>query len=258
MVIQPDAADAMTMVRSGEPSQPGSRPFLIAAHPGHELRLFHWMEVRHPVVFLLTDGSGVVGEARTFYSAACCRAAGALPGSVFGAISDRAWYAAILAGDASPFFQAAAAIIAEGMRQRPTLIVSDAVEGYNPMHDLCTALAARVAAVLGVPHLTQEVTGGARGDIAETLVLDAAAQGRKRQAALAYEPLIQEVQALLRTAPEDWCREILLNQGFNWPATFDADYERIGRDRVAGGRYSAVITYREHVLTLARRLLRPD
>jgi hypothetical protein len=237
---------------------PPSRPFLIAAHPGHELRLFHWMESRRPVVFLLTNGAGGIGQARTSFSLACCRAVGAEPGSVFGALPDRAWYAAILAGDASFALAAAAEIIGAAPRWRPPLIVSDSVEGYNPMHDLCAALAARVAGALGVPHLTQAVTGGAQGEIIETLSLDPAAVARKREAALSYTPLSEEVQALLQADAAVWAQEVLLTQGFTWPDRFDADYERIGRERVAAGRYSAVITYRHQVLPLARRLLRPD
>ena len=234
------------------------QPLLIAAHPGHELRLFHWMEVHRPVVILLTDGSGSTAAARTRFSAECCHRAGAAPGTVFGTIPDRVWYAAVLAADAAIFVETAAAIIAAAAASPPPLVVSDAVEGYNPMHDLCAALGVRVAAALGVPHLTQAVTGGAQGEVRMCLDLDAAAQARKRDAAMAYAPLTEEVAALLAAGPVAWASEQLLTQGFGWPDDCDAAYERIGRERVAAGRYAAPITYRRHVLTIARRLLRPN
>jgi hypothetical protein len=237
---------------------PAGRPFLIAAHPGHELQLYHWMECHRPLVFLLTDGSGGDGEARTAFSDKCCRDAGAEPGEVFGAMSDRAWYIQVLAGDAQDFLAAAASIVAAGARRPPSLVVSDAVEGYNPMHDLCAAVGARVASALGVPHLTQAVTGGACGQVNQRLELDAAARTRKREAALAYAPLAGEVRPLLDAGAEQWACEQLLTQGFGWPDSCDAAYERTGRERVATGRYGAVITYRHHVLKIARRLLRPD
>ena len=249
---------AVTVCKPNESACAGDRPFLVAAHPGHELRLFHWMETQHPVVFLLTDGSGGASQSRTAFSVACCRAAGAVPGSVFGTLPDRTWYAAILAADPRPFLAAASEMIDAGARRRPGIVVSDAVEGYNPMHDLCAALGARVATALGVPHLTQAVTGGALGAVRACLALDAAAQARKRDAALAYAPLTEEVGALLAADPAAWASETLLTQGIAWPDDCDAAYERIGRERVAAGRYATPITYRHHVLAIARRLLRPD
>lgn len=75
---------------------------------------------------------------------------------------------------------------------------------------------------------------------------------------MSYAPLTEEVRALLAAVPESWAWERLLTLGFAWPDTFDAAYERIGRERVVAGRYSAVITYRQHVLPIARGLLRPD
>jgi hypothetical protein len=227
---------------------------LIAAHPGHELHLFHWMERVRPLVFLLTDGSGGAAASRTDYSARCCAAAGAEPGGVFGMLPDRAWYAALLAGDAVPFQAAAEAIASESARRRPSLLVSDAVDGYNPMHDLAAAVAAGVAARLLVPHLVYPVTGGASGEPAVSLPLDAAARQRKRAAALAYAPLADEARALL-AADGAWTIERLLRPEFAWPSEWLPQYEKVGRERIAAGRYEVAITYREHVLPVARRLL---
>ena len=43
---------------------PGKRAVLVIGHPGHELRVFHWLEMLRPVVFVLTDGSGGSGYSR--------------------------------------------------------------------------------------------------------------------------------------------------------------------------------------------------
>jgi len=37
---------------------------LVIAHPGHELRVCHWLELAQPTVFILTDGSGRSGKSR--------------------------------------------------------------------------------------------------------------------------------------------------------------------------------------------------
>jgi hypothetical protein len=52
-----------------------------------------------------------------------------------------------------------------------------------------------------------------------------------------------------------WTIERLLHPAFDWPAAWLPEYERIGRERVGMGRYATLITYRDHVLPLARSLL---
>ncbi|HUE39393.1 MAG TPA: hypothetical protein VMR29_07805 [Candidatus Binatia bacterium] len=39
----------------------------VVAHPGHELRVHHWMERVRPVVCVLTNGSGASGCSRIRY-----------------------------------------------------------------------------------------------------------------------------------------------------------------------------------------------
>ena len=37
---------------------------LVVAHPGHELRVFHWMERTRPLYCCLTEGSGGAASSR--------------------------------------------------------------------------------------------------------------------------------------------------------------------------------------------------
>ena len=96
----------------GEPSNPSTRSALLVAHPGHELLLHHWLEREHPIVFVLSDGSGGNGQDRCAASARVIHAAGASIGSVFGFASDKRWYAAILAGERELFEGARRLIVA--------------------------------------------------------------------------------------------------------------------------------------------------
>src|ERR1700704_2226519 len=121
-------------------------PVLIVAHPGHELRLFDWMERERPLVFILSDGSGGAQSSRLDYSVSAIRGAGATLIESSGQRSDREWYAAILAGDIAAFTQAADAIVAAALTMHAPLVVSDAADGYNPLHDLCQAVAGAVVA----------------------------------------------------------------------------------------------------------------
>ena len=120
----------------GEPSNRDRRSALLIAHPGHELFLHHWLEREHPIVFVLSDGSGGNGQDRCAESARLIRETGASTGPVFGFVSDKRWYAAILAGERELFDRARQLILtacrAAGVRR----VVTDPVELYNPLHDL--------------------------------------------------------------------------------------------------------------------------
>src|SRR4051812_35349297 len=116
-------------------------PVLIVAHPGHELQLFDWMERERPLVFILSDGSGGAQSSRLRYSASAIHAAGATLIEGSGQRSDREWYAAILAGDIEAFTATADTITAAALTTHAPLVVSDAADGYNPLHDLCQAIA---------------------------------------------------------------------------------------------------------------------
>jgi len=237
----------------------GGRPLLICAHPGHELLLFHWMEMFRPAVFLLTDGSGGNGQPRTVYSETCLRGLGAALRTECPALPDRVWYEPILRCDARPFLAVIEAAQAAARQLGSTLIVSDAVDGYNPMHDLCEAVGAAVAARLGrdgvvADHLVNAVTPGAASPIEAEFSLDPAALERKRAAVGAYIPLAEEARRLAQAAPGYLTRECLRRPVFGWPENFSPGWEVTGRGRVTAQRYHDVIEYRRHVRPIAQTL----
>ena len=230
-------------------------PLLLLAHPGHELRLFGWMEQERPLVCILTDGSGSVAPPRTALSLALLAACGAQAGPVLGWLPDRAWYAALLAGDATPFLAAADSIAAA--TPAGTLVVADPVEGYNPMHDLAAAVADRVALLVGGRRATYPLMQPQPGP--GGLALDRAAQQRKLAAIAAYAPLAQEAAALLRADPAALAQEKVVPHRHDWPAqpARRPEYESIGAGRSAAGVYARTITYAEHVRPMALRLRAP-
>ncbi|WP_137127969.1 hypothetical protein [Roseomonas sp. HF4] len=236
------------------------RPFLLLAHPGHELRLFGWMERHRPVVFILSDGSGGAARSRIAHSLATIGRAGAEAGEVFGQMSDIAWYAAMLARDAAPFLRVADAMTAAALRHRPPILVSDAVDGHNPLHDLCEAIGAGVARRaaadgLDLRHLASAATASAIGEEAEAWEIGAAVADRKRAAVAAYAPLAEEAARIMAAEPDALRVERLLAPGFPWPEAWEPGWEAFGRRRVAEGRFPRAITYAEHVRPIAQRLL---
>src|SRR5262249_46819579 len=83
--------------RPDVPNRTG-RSALVIAHPGHELRVHGWLESARPEVFVLTDGSGHAGQSRLASTSRLLDCAGAWPGPIYGRVTDRTLYTALLDG----------------------------------------------------------------------------------------------------------------------------------------------------------------
>lgn len=118
-------------------SIPTERWALIFAHPGHELRCHHFIERTRPVACILTDGAGSVGAPRIQQSSLPLTSLGATPGPVFGALSDRDAYAALMRGDEALFLAHARALGDALIASETSAVVIDAAESYNPVHEVC-------------------------------------------------------------------------------------------------------------------------
>src|SRR5512147_1849395 len=110
---------------------------LVVGHPGHELRVDRWLTLATPLTFVITDGSGATGSSRIASTEAIIRDAGAKRATVFGALSDRAAYQAILSADSSIFCELADSIASDLVAHGITSVAGDGWEGYNPVHDVC-------------------------------------------------------------------------------------------------------------------------
>lgn len=232
------------------------RTMLMVGHPGHELHLHRWMEIERPLVFVLTDGSGGAGCSRLDHSRQCLTRAGAAMGTVFGSLSDRGWYAALLAGDAAPFVAAGDALWRAGSTAQVETIVSDAPDGYNPMHDAAfdlAALAVEGLALTGrsVRHLVVPATGESDTPLVEEIALDGDALARKEVSLALYAPLEREIEQV---------REYGMNLGVErlYAAAPEQvrdgapHYEVFGNRRAASGAYASVIEARVHYEPLMR------
>jgi hypothetical protein len=246
------------------------RPFLVVAHPGHELRIHGWVEAVRPRVFVLTDGSGRTGRSRIPSTSRVLAAAGAQPGSILGRLGDQAFYAAILGAEHEVFHALTAELVEALDQERPDYVVADALEGYNPAHDVCRYIVNAALALanrrgdrpignfdfplVGRPEACPESLAAR----AIRLQLDEAAFRRKVQAARGYPELGAEVEAALRPCSLDLFRHECLRpvDGNQAPPDTPPYYERYGEKQVAAGHYTRVLRYREHILPLVRSLRR--
>ncbi|MEW5931623.1 MAG: hypothetical protein AB1941_29495 [Gemmatimonadota bacterium] len=244
---------------------------LVVGHPGHELRVHGWMEIARPTVCVLTDGSGSGGEGRLESTTRVLERTGAAPGPVYGRMSDRDIYAAIMDRDLDLFRRLADELCAVLVARGATCVVGDSVEGYNPSHDVCRLVinaAVRRAGremgaavenydfvLVGAPDQCPEAS---RGRMVQ-LSLDDAALARKLESADAYPELAGEVAAAISrfgVAPfqREFLRPVDLDDRLGWTEDEVPFYERHGEKRVAEGVYDRVLRFREHVVPVAEAL----
>lgn len=247
------------------------RSVLVVAHPGHELRVHGWMEAVRPQVFVLTDGSGSRGEGRIDTTTRVLARMAARAGSIYGRMSDRAMYAAILGHEFQYFNDVAEELAHVLVVSEVDCVVGDAIEGYNPCHDVCRlvinaairlagrrcglSVAAYDFAVVGAP----DACPAHDRPRAVWFELDEDALTRKLDAARSYRELADDVtNALARfgTGPfrTECLRPVDVMDRYGWNPAAVPFYESYGEQRVAAGLYDRVLRFREHVMPLADAL----
>jgi hypothetical protein len=249
------------------PSGDLGKAALIVAHPGHELMVYHWMERRRPLYFCLTDGSGGNATSRLASTTRLLDGAGARHGQLYGRYPDREIYRLLLEGRVDVFVGLANELADALTEARVDCVAGDAVEGFNPVHDVCRFLIEGAVAMVRrrtgrslqnhdfVLEATPDTCPEPLRSGALFMRLDDAAVARKLEAALAYPELRHEVSAALgRFGKRAFALECLR------PATtatglmidqFEKEapaYERSGETRVGEGLYHEIIRYRGHVL----------
>ena len=246
------------------------RAALIIAHPGHELRVHRWLELARPLVYVLTDGSGHTDRSRLASTTAVLERTGATPGPVYGRLTDRSLYRAILDGDVDLFSSVADEISLALDAAGVDCVAGDAVEGFNPGHDVCRLLIN--AALLRLEQQGRRVESFEfpleaapqecpAEDLSSAIVLelDEDALRRKLDAARSYPELAGEVEkAFAVHGWEPFRVECLrpVRYGLEIGDRFQHPpyYECYGEKQVAAGIYREVIRFREHLAPLAASL----
>ena len=249
---------------------PERRAALIIAHPGHELRVHHWVERARPATLVLTDGSGRTAQSRLASTTKILAGAGAKPGPIYGRFTDAAIYNAMLAGERDVFLELLEEIANWLVAERIDYIVGDALEGYNTSHEVCRYLVGAACelaqhrsgrAIFNFDFLLTGRPNECPDDLqaaAICLYLDAAAVARKLTAAENYPELKAEVEfALKEFGPAafatEWLRPVDNRAGLQ-PAAALPYYETYGEKQKAAGHYQHVIRQRDHLLPMVQAL----
>lgn len=251
---------------------PDKKSALVIGHPGHELRVFHWLEIMRPAVFVITDGSGRSGSSRLPSTTRILGQVGASRGSFYGPITDGAAYVAILNHDFDFFSGLMRGLARYLIEERVSYVAGDALEGYNPTHDACRLVIGAAVEMVrrttgrSVENFEFLLTGrpdnrGASGDDQTIkLDLDDDAFARKMSVARSYAELESEVSEAIALNRLDAFRVECLHRVRNRPPVLAADYkpyyEQYGEQQVSSGHYYQVIRYREHLMPLGEALWR--
>lgn len=258
------------------------RAILVIAHPGHELRVHGWLETTVPVVWILTDGSGHTGRSRIDSTTRVLEPTGAVPGPVYGYMSDADLYNTVLGFNHRPFMDLVDKLAASILHEQVDCIAGDAEEGYNPGHDICRLIIN--AAVKLVKRKSSEpirnydfTLVGPPDQCPEDLRdhslwlnLDDEAFARKLSAARNYSELQAEVETALNGAGNETlitgvtdanrfrveCLRPVNSHSLAIRSLEDDPpyYEQYGEKQVKSGYYKQVLRYSEHMLPLARAL----
>jgi len=242
------------------------RAALVIAHPGHELRVFSWLRLARPCVFVLTDGSGRSGASRLHQTTNILKDAGARPGSIYGRFTDGEIYAAILNHETWCFADLAVELAAALRDEQIDYVVSDAVEGYNPAHDICHSITSAAVESLGktgrgLQHfevLLAQRHGSALAASPDLISIQVspAMLTEKVQAAGNYSELASELDRIFQQEGIDafkteWMRR---TKPLGFAAAAPPFYETYGEQQVKRGYYREIIRYREHIMPILEAL----
>jgi len=228
-----------------------SQALLFVAHPSHELLIHGWLDRAKPRVCALTDGSGHAEHPRIGASADLLRDLGATPGRIFGRFTDREMYSVILNGEAELIDGLVNELAGEIVSNGVALVVADAMEGFNPVHDLCRMIAGAACSRAGsIPYFEYPIHDGphAFDALSDATItdLDDAAFRAKIERARAFAPILADIDEMLSRFGEAPFRREAFRRITDWTVSPWGEgehplYEKIGAERVALHRYHQVI-----------------
>lgn len=267
-VPPPDSVDTSAAL-----FEPARRSALVFSHPNHELAVFGLIQRVQPALIFLTDGGG---PGRIEETKRALAQLGLAHRAHFFDYAEAAFYAALLDGDRR-FFGAVADRIGESLAALdPEHVLCDAIELYNPVHDLTlplvrAALGSRQTRVYEIPLIYQKPQAG---EAYEVQRLPPALRDRRIALRLTpaevdvkilardsiYGELRRQLGAVLDTLPrEQLAEEEIVPATETLPALPDGDrvlrYEWRGRLLHTRGLFGRCITWAEHYRPMAGALV---
>ena len=247
---------------------------LIIGHPGHELKAFKFIKDFKPDVFIITDGSGANNVSRMGNSIKIIESLGARLIKLFEPLSDREIYTFIKEGNISEISKIKEILSEKIINENYDLIIGDALEGFNPTHDLCRYIINSIVKEYQI-KLNREISNYSfdldkapndsplitKSDSSKiSFELNELELEQKYNVAIEYPELKFEVEKVLQLYGKEAFKlefytkisdpHILKNWDESSPK-----YEKYGKERVKDGLYKEVIEFEKHMRPIAQSLL---
>lgn len=247
------------------------KTLLFVGHPGHELLAHKFISIYKPDVIFLTDGSGNDGQPRIDQSLNLIKSLGLNAYFPFEPYSDRQIYDLILSNSIDSFLRSKSVLKEFILEQKYRVIVGDALEGFNPSHDLCRYLINSIVIEMEKENKVKienydffqddvrknQTSDKKTGDI--ILELNEDELQKKMDACINYPKIKSEVDKFVSNFGKDFFALEFFRK-INDPTKivgWDTDfpyYEEFGRKRIAEGTYKQLISFDTHMMKLAQAL----
>ena len=248
-----------------------ARCAFVMAHPGHELRVHSWLNRLQPQVILITDGSGRGGADHVALSACTIDQSGASLNAASAQWTDHQAYNHILTCNAVAVSKAINDVAQELAMHSIEWVICDAIEGFNPVHDLCSVMAVQASSIaeratgkaikcVDFPLEGPPESATQTGERSELKLNLSDEEWRAKREAIAQNSALQfEIDRGFRLYGERAFRtEVLtpvnIKKSLSWLAQNKPFYEVHGEKRVQEGVYKNVLRYREHFLPLVEQV----
>jgi hypothetical protein len=246
-----------------------SKTLCVFSHPNHELAVFGLLQKMRPTLAFLTDGGG---QHRVNETRKALESIGLGDRAIFLPYTEKSFYDALARADAGFFYGVASEIRTVISSDKPDQILCDAVEYYNPVHDMSLPIVYSandldIEKIFEVPLIYQK-----SGDT-ESYGIQCAPESQidKVEVALSKEESASKREALEKTYTilRDTLGKVLLaspralevetifpaSSPLRWP---DKDrvlrYERRARELMARGEIPVEITHAYHFLLIVSQL----
>jgi hypothetical protein len=243
------------------------RTLSVFSHPNHELAIFGIIQRVRPHLLYLTDGGG---EERVKETRNGLARLGLLDQATFLPYSEQSFYDALLSRDVLFFSEVRDAIRSRYRAVLPEQITCDAVEFYNPVHDIALPLV--ISAVGGqrnvfeAPLIYQREDGNFGVQIAppelrdgqsEMKLTDEEALQKRKALEEDYHILRYTLGHVLLRASHAFIQEVVLpaSSPLASPAGRVVRYDLRAKKLKSEGKVAREITREGHYLPLARQFL---
>lgn len=247
---------------------PAAKTLCVFSHPNHELAIFGLLKRLRPTLVFLTDGGGEkrIGETRRGLESI-----GLGGRAIFLPYTEKSFYDALLHVNTGFFYDVASELRTILRSEKPEQILCDAVEYYNPVHDMTLPLVinaddASWDGIFEVPLIYQKPDGSfgvqsapdTQDDQVEIVLTEEESAAKRGALENIYTILRDTLGTILLSSPAALQKETVFpaSTPLRWPDSGRfLRYERRGKELMARGEVPSEITHAYHFLSIVANLI---